>query len=221
MHQCLADLCTIVVVKPLLCDRRIHFDLTVDGRLDILHSDLIGKIQDILHCKKRFVNGCCDSRLIRIVKDHLAVLLNPCDVGVLMLDRDRSGVLTTGNDGCDKKIINTFDQGTGTDFLCDELAGPGNILRGDFTEYLKGTVGITADDTKNCRYIDSFESAGIGNSDTLDILDDVATQVHFHMLRELSEDLPGFCRCIGNGDRFCTSKGRNKLLFQDVQIVCI
>ena len=124
MHQRFADLCTVVIVESLLCDRRVQFDLTVDGRLNILHSDLISEIQDILHCKKRFVNSCCDSRLIRIVKDNLAVLLNPCDIGVLMLDRDRSGVLATGNDGCDKEIINTFDQGAGTDFLCDELAGP-------------------------------------------------------------------------------------------------
>ncbi len=75
---------------------------------------------------------------------------------VLMFNRNRGGMFAAGNDGCDKKIINTFDQGTGTDFLCDELAGPGNILRGDFTEYLKGTVSISTDNAKNGCNINSL-----------------------------------------------------------------
>ena len=138
-----------------------------------------------------------------------------------MFNRNRSGMFAAGNDGCDKKIINIFNQRTGTDFLRNEFTCSGNILGRDFAEYLKGTVSISTDNAKNGCNINSLKTSRVGNGDTLDILDDVAAQMHFNLFWKFSENLSGLRRCIGNGDWFCTSKSRNQFMFQDVQIVCI
>ena len=221
MHERFSDLRAIVIVQSLLRDGGVQFDLTIQNRLYIFNFYLIGKIQDVFDCQFGFIHSSNIVRFVWIIQNYFTVLFDMGDVGVLMLDSDRSVMSAFDHFGCDVEVVYILNKRAGTDFLCNQFFREGNVFGSYFTEYFQSFVSISTDDAENSCNVNSFKSAGIRNSNTFNILNDVSTQKHFYRIRKFSENLACFCRCISNGNRFCTSECRYQLLFQDVQIVCI
>ena len=98
------------------------------------------------------------------------------DVGVLMLDCDRSVMSAFDHFGCDVEVVYILNQRAGTDVLCNQFFREGNVFGSYFTEYFQSFVSISTDDAENSCNVNSFKSAGIRNSNTFNILNDVSTQ---------------------------------------------
>ena len=66
--------------------------------------------------------------------------------------------------------------------------------------------------------LDALASAGVGDDDALDVLDDVARHLRHDPLRGRTQDGPHPGRGVGEGDGLRTPGGGYELLFQDRDI---
>ena len=76
----------------------------------------------------------------------------------------------------------------------------------------KLAFGTASDDAKRCRNINALQTVGIWNFNTLYVFDDVSTAAKLNRFWHLSEHFACFGCRIGDGNRLCTAKRRNKLV---------
>ena len=140
---------------------------------------------------------------------------------MLIGDLHFSGMVLTKHLDHDIQIGNTLYQIAGTKTLLQQLTGLCNMLGRNSGQHFQQTLGIAADHTKNGRSINSLHAVGIGNGNTLNILDNVAAAPCLHADSRFGQQGGRLGGGIRNGNRLSTAQSRNQLLFQEQDIILV
>ena len=150
-------------------------------------------------------------------QQHFPVLFNVNNVGMVVAHFHRNAVFPPG-DHNDK---------VQRDFRVQELylapilrqkgLGCRQAFRGNSFQHLHHTGGIATEGTQGTGGFDTGQAAGIGDSHTTHIFDNIAAAPGGNPLRQAAQHFPRPGRREGQGNGFGTAHGRDQFLRQNFQ----
>jgi len=141
------------VVEALEGDCEVGPDLVVEQRPHVLDVHFLGERQDILdgQCAIIHVARNLGGEPI-LFKQHLAVALDPGNMGVGRLDLDQGRMAAALEHGDDLQVVAALDQPGHTDVLLEHRPCLRAVFLGDVLEDLEPGAGVAAGDAEQgCR----------------------------------------------------------------------
>ena len=200
----------------------VVLDLALHHVTDVFHIHRICKFNDLLNVQAGLVGqallgGVGDGQL----QELFAVALDEDDVGVVVDDAQAAGVALTLEAHVDvKNQIGISGLDVQIHLLHVSAQGL-PVFIGQAAYDLQLPVGIAHGDAHADGGGQAVESAGVGDHDALDVLDDVAADEEFDLLRQAPQDLTGLGAGIGQGDGFGTAHGRAQFFTENIYILLI
>ena len=109
-------------------------------------------------------------------------------------------------------------QRAGAEIFSQQLFGLGDVVFGDGIKDFQILIGVATQDTQSGSYIDTLQTAGIGDGDTHNILHNITAAVNGTMLRHCVQHFPGFGGSVSDGDGFGATHGGDQLFFQNAVV---
>ena len=218
----LADVGAPAVLHAFPGDGHVVLDLALHHVTDIFHIHGVGEFHDLLDGQAGLIGQALLGRVgDGQLQELLAVALDEDDVGVVVDDAQAAGValaLKADIDIKDQLGIGSLDVQI---HLLHVIAQGLPVLVGQSADDLQLPVGITHGDAHADGGGQAVESAGVGDHDALDVLDDVATDEEFDLLRQAAQNLAGLGAGVGQSDGFGAAHGGAQFFTENIYILLI
>mgnify|MGYP000417986575 CR=1 FL=1 len=182
-----------------------------------VHRFAIGK--DVPHIQKAFVR-CRGAHLPGALPFHqiFAVVLHAGHIGVGGTDLHKGFVRPRPGRHLDYQVVGAFDKAGGADTRFQQFHRPGTSGIGDAFQHRQTAGGIAPADAQQGGDLNAAASAGIGDRDALDVLDDIAAAGQLQGIRLPAQDLAGQSARIGDGDGLGTAHGGDQFPPQQLAV---